>query len=107
MDEARSEQVEAGAAVHLTLEGLQLVDLAFRLSVGPWLAKGCQNRMPIGVQATSEGCEQAALGFAQPIVQIVVFTVSDHVDEVPDQGAGRGKIRNGSFDPGHSDGVGP
>ncbi len=60
-DEACSQQVEVGASIHLALEGLQLVDLAFRLSVGPRLAKGCQNRMLVGGQTTGVGCEKGCL----------------------------------------------
>ena len=104
---ARSQQVEVGASIHLALEGLQFVDLAFCLPVGPRLAKGSQNGILVGVQTTGEGCEKAASGLAQPFFEIIVFAVSDHVGEAPGQGAGCGKIRNGGFDPGHGDSVGP
>ena len=52
---ALQQQVEVGASIHLALEGLQLVDLAFCLPVGPRLAKGSQNGMLVGVQTTGEG----------------------------------------------------
>ena len=37
----------------------------------------------------------------------VTYAPTDHVGEAPGQGAGCGKIRNGGFDPGHGDSVGP
>ena len=100
-------QVKTGTSVHLALEGLQLVDLAFRLTVGPRLAKGCQDRMPVGVQTPVEGCGKAAFGLVQPIFEIVVPPVSDHVGEALGQSTGGGKSRNGGSGPGHGGDVGP
>ena len=43
-DQARFEQIDLGAAVHLAFDELEFGDLAFGLAVGPWL----RNRGPDG-----------------------------------------------------------
>ena len=76
-DEARSEQIEIGAPVHLALERFQFVDLALCLTVGPRLAEGGLVR----AQASGKRCKETALSTGPPPFQVVVFAVSDHGSE--------------------------
>ena len=121
-EESIQRAVQAGIGITVMAEGTVPGDLRVivRPSVLPRLGSACIQllgefgpavRCGTGDQAGDPGPVfepvKAASGLAQPIFELVGFAVSDHVGEAPGHGAGCGKIRNGGFDPGQGDSVGP
>src|SRR4051794_17545899 len=68
-EDTATEQIEVGASVHLALDQLELVDLAFRLSAAPRHGKRRFDRRPILLQAGREsldGRNTAGPGLLKP-----------------------------------------
>ena len=51
--------------------------------------------MPVAAQTASEGCKKAAFGLAQPIFEIVVFTVLTMLTRRPAKGVASAAISKG------------
>src|SRR5438270_13839775 len=69
-EQASTEQIELGPAVHLALYQLQLGVLSFCLSVRPWLGKGGFHRGAIIDDAGREGGQQCGPCIRDPALQI-------------------------------------
>ena len=58
MKHSESEQVEAGSAIHLALDELEPVDLAFDVALTPWQSEGLAH----GIDVPFEACGEALQG---------------------------------------------
>ncbi len=64
----------------MPLEGLQAVDLAFRLPVGPALTERSSDGLNVGAKSSGEGRQHAAIRLRQPIRQLLGTPV-ERVDQ--------------------------
>src|ERR1035438_7255723 len=96
MQDAGAQQVELCSTVHLTLQELQSVDLAFDLPAAPRGLEGCPHRRMIRRQA---GCEASNLGSftvpgsGQPSVEAIDVASMNQSQELTSQAACLGDLR--------------
>lgn len=82
MQDALPEQIEAGAAVHLSFDQLQPVDLTFDHAVAPrQLQRGCHCIL-VSSKTSSEGCKWRLFGSLQPTWPRFRVSSSDHVEQL-------------------------
>lgn len=81
MLEACEEEFDTGGTIHLPLQHLQPVDLAFGLAIGPRLTERRRNRLEICRETTGEGRHPRRLGLIPPIRQPVLLTIAEHGGE--------------------------
>ena len=104
-EKASAEQVELGAPVHLTLDELELGDLAFGLSVGPRRRdRGVDGGLVLG-DAVGEGRDEARACSFEPWVKICVRLLADHRVESGDDLSSFHQERNALLDRRDSDGL--
>ena len=63
----------------MPLEGLQAVDLAFRLPVGPALTERSSDGLNVGAKSSGEGRQHAGIRLRQPIRQLLGTPVANHL----------------------------
>lgn len=89
-----SQQIELGAAIHLTLNQLQLVVLALSLTIRPWqLQRGLDCRL-VSYSVAGKGCHHAGRGIGNPVFKIGALSSLDELMEAIDEIAGDNKSRN-------------
>jgi DNA replication protein DnaC len=97
-DQAGLKQVELGASVHLTLDQLELGDLALGLSVGPRRRdRGVDGSLVLDDTVGKRRDEACACSF-QPWVKIYVSLLADHRMESGDDLSSFHQERNALFD---------
>ena len=69
-NDAGLEEVEVSAAVHLAFDKLQLTDLAFGLTVGPWQGDCRLDRRFVFGHAVGECGDKAEPGSADPGIKV-------------------------------------
>ncbi len=104
-----AEELEAGAAVHLPFEHLDLVDGAFGLAVVPLGAECGGDGVVVAADAVGEGGEggqAAGVGCGEPAVEALgAGAVVGDLGEVADEGVEPGEVGAAGGDGGEGCGV--
>src|ERR1700730_17473108 len=77
-DQSCLKEIDLCSAVHLSLDELELCDLAFGLAVRPRLDQGSMDRGDVFGDPRSEGADQAVACGGNPGNKISLFPISDH-----------------------------
>src|ERR1019366_9039759 len=86
MQHPRPQQGETCAAIHLSLEVLQPVDLALGLAVAPGQAKGGSHCGDVRLQASTESLQlwhSAGQDLLQPAIEPLGVALTDQAKEFP------------------------
>jgi hypothetical protein len=93
-----AEQVEAGAAIHRTLDQLEPVDLAFHLAVAPGQRQTCSHSSQVPLESGGEAAklsDAAGSSPCDPVCQRIDGASPHHVDEILGQCVGHGDLGDG------------
>jgi len=80
---AESQQIEAGAAVHLPLDELESVDLPFNVASTPGQLQRCFDGLLISCQAICEADQGSLLCRSKPLWESCEVTIPDDAEELP------------------------
>ena len=83
MKYAESQQIEAGAAVHLSLDELESVDLPFNVALTPGQLQRCFDGLLISCQAICEADQGSLLCRSKPLWESCEVTIPDDAEELP------------------------
>jgi hypothetical protein len=103
--QARSEQIEVCAAIHLPLNHFEFGDVAFGLSVGPRLDDPSSDGLLIGNDPPGEGREQACGSVFDPFLHGVRCFGSDHQLKAVEEITSCDECRDRFLNHGHHHGI--
>jgi len=101
------EEGDLGSAIHLTLDHLELGDLAFGLTIGSGFGDGGPDGKLVFVDTAGEGCDQRLSCCSDPVFQFGGAAVADQFLELLNEASRRRKRWHTGFDRGDSDRIGP
>ena len=99
-------EIDLCSAVHLSLDELELGDLAFGLAVRPRLDQGSMDRGDVFGDPRSEGADQAVACGGNPGNKISLFPISDHGVKPIGERPRSDQRRHTGLDSRYGDGIG-